>query len=197
MYDEAKITMFFAVAVHMLACTWYLIGNTTNAGWVSDSDAQDDVVHNYLTSGHWTLTQLHGSVDIYPRSTSERGFAFATVFCAFLLHALIVARSTSAVFVLNDSSAAKMLANSRRFARFRRISMPLASRLFQYLRAQHDEGLGDMLTSEHQLMSCLPEHLQMDLCAEMRMPLMLSMQFLLLICSNTMHAHRENYVMWL
>merc|ERR1712232_1411679 len=67
---------------HIIACIWYGLALESHNGldWVHQNGINDrSLAYRYTSSLHWALTQLQGSVEIYPCNAKERAFTIATI----------------------------------------------------------------------------------------------------------------------
>merc|ERR1740121_2724377 len=63
--DLCRLLMFILALNHIIACTWYAIGNSAYGrgarSWLdlafTDYGSEDDILWKYTTALHWSLTQ--------------------------------------------------------------------------------------------------------------------------------------------
>merc|ERR1719253_2317032 len=64
------------VVAHLLACVWYALGASSSEGWVQRLNFQGlSVAYLYLSALHWSLCNIHGTMEVGPGTEVERAFA--------------------------------------------------------------------------------------------------------------------------
>merc|ERR1712110_1115899 len=105
--------LFLFGFIHCSACLWFGLGNSNGAGdveigWVHYYGViYDGVFYQYATSLHWSMTQITGSMDIQPRNSYERGFAFAVLFLSSFVCCSVVSSMTSSMTRLHIVTASE------------------------------------------------------------------------------------------
>merc|ERR1712183_539457 len=103
--------MCLLVVNHIIACVWFHIGDSTEAGWMDVNFPRRgglDESHFYLISLHWALTQFHGSVGIEPHTELERFFAVYVLVLALVVYAGFVSTVTSLLWQIHTLQRSRM-----------------------------------------------------------------------------------------
>uniref|UniRef100_A0A7S0A433 Ion transport domain-containing protein n=1 Tax=Pyrodinium bahamense TaxID=73915 RepID=A0A7S0A433_9DINO len=94
--------MWVLLVAHVLACMWYNIGDD-DAGWVQAQGIQTEALTTkYLSSIHWSMSQLQGSSNVFPHTFDEYGFAIFVQVMALIMSCFFV-----------SSVVTRVLTNSR------------------------------------------------------------------------------------
>lgn len=167
----AKLISGLVIVNHLFACLWYGLGASTGNGWVSHAETEDQpLAYRYLTSMHWSLTQFHGTMEIYPRNLPERAFSVAVVLIALILFSSFLSSITNLMIQLQSLRSESVRQNRvlRTYLQQHQISQQLSVRVKKFIvgrtlqRQERDD--------EVELLRLLPEELLMDLHEETRAP---------------------------
>jgi len=172
-------SMFFNMATilvisHFLGCLWFTIGTMGIPGWLSwvkQHRLEDrDWAWQYLTSLHWSLTQLTpGSMDVQPQNIPERAVAVMVLVLGMIVFSSIVSSITAAMNSLKNITARynKQRWVLRRFLREKSISTELITRVTIYADNIIKPRLRQVSLHEVELLNLLPRSLYMDVVLEL------------------------------
>lgn len=165
------VKMFSALSgvTHVIACMWYWIGYSTEDSWAQKRGFNDDVAHGYFVALHWSLGQLHGSVDVFPTNTSERIFAVSILLCGMLIFSAFVSVITDMILQVRDHRKKKMTLkqNVNEYMYRWNVSSEVAVSAKQYL-DWHLEGVGANEHRDTETLKMLPVPLQKRILIEAR-----------------------------
>merc|ERR1719502_1613112 len=81
---------------HICACGWYAAGTHRSPGpdwdtWVYASGMHDrELLERYVTALHWSVTQVHGSMEVAPKNSLERTYAVVAIFGALFVFTVLI-----------------------------------------------------------------------------------------------------------
>jgi len=97
------------VVTHLLACVWYALGASSSEGWVRRLDFQGlSVAYLYLSALHWSLCNIHGTMEVGPGTEAERAFTVVVTFWSMILASWFISSMTEQLMCL------KLLSQERR-----------------------------------------------------------------------------------
>eukprot|EP00448_Togula_jolla_P038783 CAMPEP_0170635714 /NCGR_PEP_ID=MMETSP0224-20130122/37377_1 /TAXON_ID=285029 /ORGANISM="Togula jolla, Strain CCCM 725" /LENGTH=336 /DNA_ID=CAMNT_0010965249 /DNA_START=30 /DNA_END=1037 /DNA_ORIENTATION=+ len=162
------------VISHFLGCLWFSVGVMEISGWpswVQVYAAEDkDWSWQYLTSLHWSLTQLTpGSMDVQPQNIPERAVAVMVLVLGLVVFSSIVSSITAAMNSLKSITARynRQRWVLRRFLREQGISPELITRVTVYSDNIIKPRLREVSLSDVELLKLLPRSLYMDVVLEL------------------------------
>lgn len=164
--------VFFLVClVHVLACAWYTLGESYGDGWLHQETTRPTDDYFYLSSLHWALSQVHGSMDIVPVTARERLFASAALLGALVGNSFFVASVTSMLMQIRSLNQER----SRRHQTLRAflrdhggVTPELTYRMAKYIDTSGQ--LERIKANEADLRHILAEELQLELYTQLRLP---------------------------
>jgi len=192
-----KLTACVLVINHVVACCWFAIGNVshTEPTWVTEFKFADaDVVTQYTTSLHWSLTQFTpASMEVFPQNANERCFTLVVVVFALITFSSFVSSITSAMTHLcnMNSEYAKQSVQLNRYLRFHKISMRVAVRIRRHLARTIIKKQQRLEEDEVALLKLLSVPLLMDLRLEVYQPLLEHHPFFQRYCEANLVAMRK------
>jgi hypothetical protein len=79
---------------HILACGWYSVAihwSPKDRNWVETYNYNNaELFYSYMTSLHWSIAQIHGSMEVSPQSGLERTYAVCSLFMSLFVMAVLV-----------------------------------------------------------------------------------------------------------
>ncbi|XP_028417338.1 potassium voltage-gated channel subfamily H member 6-like isoform X2 [Dendronephthya gigantea] len=180
------LMLAFALIAHWLACIWYAIGSIeqkdpTVHGWL-DSLAEDtrqpfnSSYHDsgpsqqsrYVTALYFTLSSLTsvGFGNVSPNTNAEKIFSICVMLIGSLFYAAVFGNVAAIIARLYSSTARfhEQMQKVREFIRFYQLPKHLRHRIEDYAHHQWSYTNGiDM----NEVMRCLPDCLQADICVHM------------------------------
>jgi len=166
-----KYTIGLVLLNHILAGLWYTLGESTAEGWVDKFvENERTSVYRYFTALHWSLSQFHGSNDIYPNTTFERAVACCSVLLGLVTTAAFLSNLTNSMIMLQTLHAEHIAHQHSlcNYLREHKISGPLCSRAKNFL----ENHIMASVREEEQTktLMLLPLDMLMDLHDEARTP---------------------------
>eukprot|EP00747_Dinoflagellata_sp_TGD_P204070 gnl/TRDRNA2_/TRDRNA2_77725_c0_seq1.p1 gnl/TRDRNA2_/TRDRNA2_77725_c0~~gnl/TRDRNA2_/TRDRNA2_77725_c0_seq1.p1 ORF type:complete len:604 (-),score=71.09 gnl/TRDRNA2_/TRDRNA2_77725_c0_seq1:157-1920(-) len=120
---------------HWLACAWYAVSVPTD-GWVEYilEHQESNFEYLYTTALHWSLTNLHGSMDVHPANLPERAFSVSVLSLGLVVFSMFLSSITNMTAELQNSYAesTKRRWLLCRFLREHKVSTELAIRVKHY-----------------------------------------------------------------
>lgn len=167
-----QLVFAFVILNHFIACTWYYITHRTGSGWleqevlIESTDA--DIAEAYLLAYHWSITQFHGSMDVYPGNKLERLFAVVVLLVGMLTFSVFVSLLTNIIFQIRQAQAKKNEQQARLRSYFTRhtVSSQLMLSVKSHLQLQRE--MGNDYQDDEELLQVLPEQLKRSLLLEVR-----------------------------
>lgn len=164
-FNVLKLMICVAVLAHYLACGWYGMSVLApERGWAEQAKFVDsDSGHLYLTSLHWGLTQLQGTMEVSPVTTIERGYAVVVLYLGMIVAAAFISSLTNSmtrihqIFLEKQSHRILLL----RYLDDYHISGELSARVKNFIDLAVEEERTK--AGEVELLQILPESLRMDL----------------------------------
>lgn len=159
-----KQMVYIVIGDHFLACAWYGLGRWDKRGWVhQDGLLSMSLGYRYLTSLHWSLSQLHGTMEVHPYTANERLFATIVLVFALLCASWIVSSVTNMMIQVQQVKEVSVRdkATLRRFLTEHNVSMALSMRVKNYADELLDRQRAK--TREVNVLSQLPPVLRIDL----------------------------------
>lgn len=170
-----KLVLWLVTVNHFLGCFWYALGTATEDGWATQPEfVETTILYRYLTSVHWSLSQIHGEHLLKIHNTWERATAVLILFMALCLFSLFVSAITDLMFQLSQHTrekSTKMQALNNFFAEYR-IEKELAQKAKQELEELIE--VRECFRNDIALTEILPPRLMMDLHYEARSPILAS-----------------------
>eukprot|EP00928_Gymnodinium_smaydae_P041080 TRINITY_DN27814_c0_g1_i2.p1 TRINITY_DN27814_c0_g1~~TRINITY_DN27814_c0_g1_i2.p1 ORF type:complete len:579 (-),score=114.96 TRINITY_DN27814_c0_g1_i2:30-1766(-) len=176
MVDVLVIAFAFMGMAHIIACSWFAVGNrdTQDETWVKAHTLEERPLYlQYFMSLHWSLSQFTGGMDeIRPYNFLERLFACIAFILAYVAAAIFLGRLTSSMtqMYIISSHQAKQFQQLRRYLAQNAISDALTMRICR--NAQHAFQQHQSFTPESNvtLLDIISEPLRIDLHYESYSP---------------------------
>lgn len=174
-----KTCVFIVIFSHCTACIWWGLGDRAvdqqTVTWVSDSTygrppASLDTASlglRYVTSVHWSISQLTGGMDEFlPGNFLERIYAVVIYFCAFMAATMIVSSLTSNLTQLHiiRSGHSQKVATLKKYLKQNSISGGLALRI---QRSALHALSGDLTPEAVELLTVVSNPLRVELDYEL------------------------------
>lgn len=180
---------------HVLACMWFMVGSTSDDGWVAKGGLTDgDFLTNYLISMQWTMAQFTpGSSLVHPSTVAERFFSLGVLILGFVVATCFVSNITSTLSAVwsmkrNERTQSLLL---KKFLRQNSISRSLASRVTRYIHCVRELRQRKVHPSHVQYLTFLSGPLHVELLCELRGPQICSHRFLKEYKAVSKYAFRE------
>eukprot|EP00930_Biecheleria_cincta_P075868 TRINITY_DN6306_c0_g1_i1.p1 TRINITY_DN6306_c0_g1~~TRINITY_DN6306_c0_g1_i1.p1 ORF type:complete len:757 (+),score=97.44 TRINITY_DN6306_c0_g1_i1:75-2273(+) len=153
--ELCKVLVFCLAWIHPTACGFYAVGRSDKSGWVNYYNVNDgDLWSRYITSCHWSLSQLTGDSGHVPQTDMERTYATIALILAFLVSTLIVSNLTTIMTQsqLTVAEKSRQLITLKMFLSDNNVARQLATRIVEYAtngieeqRRSPPEGIVDLL----------------------------------------------------
>mmetsp|Transcript_113499 Transcript_113499/g.327776 ORF Transcript_113499/g.327776 Transcript_113499/m.327776 type:complete len:489 (+) Transcript_113499:373-1839(+) len=164
---------------HLTACAWWGIGDSGAKGWMlkhKEDLGLDSVsiAYAYLTSLHWSLSQLTGGMDeVKPQNLEERVFAVVIFVIFFLVAAVFVSSMTSSLTQLNmlADGSSREIATLRWYLKENSITSALSARILRTVNRALKAQRADIPEDSVDLLKHLSEPLRMELHFEQYKPI--------------------------
>mmetsp|Transcript_48603 Transcript_48603/g.141597 ORF Transcript_48603/g.141597 Transcript_48603/m.141597 type:complete len:839 (-) Transcript_48603:103-2619(-) len=196
LFDSITLWIFGS---HLIACLWYTVGSLTN-GWVVYMEGKDSAWYKYFTALHWVLTQIHGTMEVYPTNCAERIFATVATFFAFLGNTWFVSNLTYILLETQTTDRERRSRTQALFAFFAKhqVSTGLKARMRTHLALTDKRRQAS--AQEARVLDSLSAHLLADVLVEMRLPLVRMHPFFSQLCEELPRAtvalcHRGLYTL--
>lgn len=144
--DISCLLLIMAWVNHIVACMWYVIGKysrpATHATWLTNFEGKGDLAYEYSTVLHWAITQMTpGSMEVNPRSVSERLYAVCILFMGLLLGSSLIATITSIMtqYRLNLEDRSRKFMALQQFLKQQQIDAQFAMEVKLQVRARVQE----------------------------------------------------------
>jgi len=199
-----KWIFLLVIVNHILACIWYAVGNSTDAGWVQSYNwSRTDMFAKYTHSYKWSLALFAGELVREPNNALEEIVTIVVLLFAIIGSAAFVSNITTAMTRLQiiTGQQSAQLATLRRYMVDRGISRKLTLRVQQ--NAQHAvEEQKRNLPEEHvDLLKIISHPLLVEMHYEIYSPLLLEHPFFFYyndiniggirkVCHNGVHVLR-------
>jgi hypothetical protein len=172
------IVSSLVVANHLVACTWYAIGNSAKPdakSWVNRYFVLDrDVTYGefeefgwrYTTALHWSLTQFTpATMEVHPQNVGERSFAVVVLIFAMVCFSSFVSILTASFAELRkiQSNRSRQFWLLRRYMRDWGVSRETRLRIQRYLEYAFDRQSKRVQEKEVQLLELLSEPLREEI----------------------------------
>lgn len=176
------------VITHIIACSWYAIGDGKiggGQGWVreyldvKEPRAQNFWLH-YVISLQWSLTQFTPStMDLHPQTLMERTFAVLVLLFAMVTFSSFVSSITNLMTHLRTlkQAEAKQFVKLEHYLQDNHISYHLSLRVRRYLEYLCQAQGRTPQEGDVEILRKLSEPLQMELVYEVRSPRILKHPF--------------------
>jgi len=184
-----KMILIIVCTNHFIACGWWALGVSgprqggpgAERSWTSNFGLQDDdLSYQYFTALHWSLTQFTpASMEIFPRSLSERIFAVLVLVFAMIVFSSFVSSITAAMTQLRQlsSSMDKHWVMLRRYLRARNTPTALTVRIMRCVEHQLSHRKDEIPESDVALLQHLSKPLQMELLSHIYAPILMRHPF--------------------
>lgn len=171
-FDILQHLVVIIFANHMIASLWFLLGNSSGAGWVAASDIDHrQPLYKYLTSLHWSISQFHGSMEVAPQNKRERAFAVTILLLGLITFSLFVSSVTQSMVELRRCHKERNTQNRllHKYLQERNVSMALSARIKIFMKYTNKHEEHEQLDEKRiAALSKLPKNMLMDLHAEAR-----------------------------
>lgn len=155
---------------HFMACGWYGLGRHSD-GWVHNHHFIDRKVPNmYMTSLHWSLAQFQGNMEVYPILFEERVFAVVVLLIGLVGISSLLSSITNMMMELQNykRESTTQWWTLCRFLREQHVSMTTVMRVKKFMK--HIMRGNHIKKADVHLIDKLPEHLQMEIDADVYSP---------------------------
>jgi len=164
----AKHIFTIIALCHITACLWLGIGQRER-GWVYHqmrTEQGDQFLSRYMTAAHWALSQIHGSMEVYPETELERFFATIVLLGAFVLSTWFVSSMTNLMVQLQSirSGRTRLHTQLLQYMADRKLSGTLIARIKKFLESRVTSPV--LLAKEVSLLKVLPRHMLEDIYEE-------------------------------
>jgi len=163
---------------HVIACTWFAVGKSHSDGWVHRLDFDNSsVLHKYLQSYHWSLTQFQGNGVIVATTVKELVFSVILLLLALMILACFVSGLTNSMMQLMELQHERT-ARQRLFRAYlseHHISPTLSVRIRKYIAWTDTQKQQQRYNDE--IFLILPTKMLMELQDEARSPVLDSHPF--------------------
>jgi len=139
MINLVKLLFAMVLINHVIACVWYMLGDTSLAAgdrsWLDEHDTSD-LTYMYFTSLHWSLTQFTpASMDVVATNSIERFFSIVVLFFAMVAFSSIVGHITASMTHLQNLKGAQMKEFwlLRKYLKQNDINKELTTRIIKFL----------------------------------------------------------------
>jgi len=172
-----RLVVMILTLNHFVACGWYGIGLAFQPeSWVEKFSSDDRFGYRYATSLHWSLTQFTpATMEVMPTNLGERIYSVCILVMAMVVFSSFISSITEATTHLRrmKGKQAAQYSELRQYFHENKVSMHLAVRIWRYL----DHGVKiarrqRKLWRDVDMFRQLPEMLQMDLQAEVYLPIL-------------------------
>jgi len=170
----AKNLLTILALNHIVACLWYLVGSSSDDGWVRRAGLEDaDVEMQYLISLQWSMAQFTpGASPVRPITIGERVYSVSVLALALVVATCFISNITSTLSVVwssqrQGSTQALLL---RKFLRQNHISRTLGARVTRYIDCVLELRQHKVHPSRVQYLSFLSGPLHVELQSELREP---------------------------
>jgi len=181
-------TMLFSN--HVIACCWYGVGQLDydhRVTWVQVAFVPEDGLgYRYMTSLHWSLTQLMpASMEVYPRNVAERFFnLFVVLFAIFAFTSLVSNITTALTHLRNlNSKRTEQQARLRQYLEENQISRALISIIWGCVNSGLKQSDSRLHEDAVDLLALLPEGVTAALHVEIYIPILECHPFFLFYAS--------------
>lgn len=167
--QNATLLCAILFGAHVMGCMWHMVGST-DGGWSEHYHEHGSAdMEQYLASVHWSLSQIHGTTALHPNNASEYAFAIFDLLWSFVAFALFVGYTGHFIALQANAQAEKLKRTGARYIQSHGISPVLSRRMKKFIESRrHQQGLGEQLQEERNLLLMLPPFLQADLYHEAR-----------------------------
>jgi len=161
---------------HVVACFWFWLGDSSNAGWVSEAKrfyelsagTQPDMAYLYLTSLHWACTQFTpASMEVVPQTSFERLTAIVVVFSSLVLCSSFLTSITATVTAIRRRQGDYIVAHGQlvQYLQENEVPMDLGCSILDLVAAQkaRREQVKRIHEPEVTLLTTVPKSLQQAL----------------------------------
>lgn len=173
-FSFCRVLSLVLLAVHFLACVWYIIGSSSWDGWVLKDDyaSQADGWMLYVLSAHWAMAQIQGEPLISPGNYEEIVLSLVVLVAASVLCAYFVGTVTNTLLAIEAMHSEKTARQRalRQFLKNNNVSQKLAIRMRHVLRRSVHSKL--KTADEEAMLAELPPDVLTQLDAELRTPLL-------------------------
>jgi len=164
-FDISMRMLSLLLVSHLVACIWYGLGTQGDGDrkWVHQTGTDDgSVSYRYATSLHWALSQLHGTMEVYPYNLTERLFAVIAILSALMMFSSTLASITSSMTYLQHMSAdkARQFWMLRRFFREHGFHGVAKKRIEQYIEWAYNKQQKHVQEKDVALLCLLSEPLR-------------------------------------
>lgn len=176
-----KIMCFVVCFVHIIGCFWFLVGESDeNDSWIIEhSMYNSSFAYQYMTSFHWSLSQLSGTMEVGPQNLGERIFAVGALLVAWMISASAVSVITTAMtrdsfFNIQGSMESVKL---RKYLLEHCISRKLMARILRNASYAVAERTRNVTEDNLELLKLVSEPLRVELHFEVCSPILSSHPF--------------------
>jgi len=183
----ASMTVFrwlmgVAVLCHIIACTWYSIGQLSMdepafaRSWVRELEAehpQASQFFRYLVSYHWAFAQFTGAQSPYhPMNVAEESFVFCLLFFGLVIFSSFVGSVTAAITGFRARAREKQVQKIvlQKYAYQNNVSLELWNRMIHFLARKREKAR--VLEKDVEVLPFLSPTLQAELRTEVFSPVL-------------------------
>lgn len=173
-----RIFVEFSVAMHLITCAWFWLGDNVSGGWTSEEHMGGTTVfYKYFYASRWTIAQISGRTDVVIRTAPEYTFTCFVCVFGFCALSLIISSITNTMIELSalHRERTEQLGLLLGYLQRHRLSAALSMRMKMHFNAQLKER-GDSPNDEPML-QLLPKQILMDVFHEIRGPVVTSHPF--------------------
>lgn len=173
-----KLVIYIVLVNHYIACAWYWLSQITDddRNWAKKFlNDTDTMSYAYATSLHWSLTQFTpASMEVVPQNSWERFFNSFVIIMAMVTFSSFVSSITSAMTHIRNINARQVEQQSRirQYFHQNKISHELASRVWHWLRMNHNLAGRMMKEEDVPVLAMLPQRIRDQLRMEVFMPML-------------------------
>lgn len=191
-FSLVKLIVCLTAMSHYFACGFYAVGvSGSDDGWVAKYGFKgESLEYRYFSSFHWALTQIQGSIDIYPCTTAERVYAVINSVVTIIVMGGFIGWISNFMIELQKLKSDELQRQWEltRYLHDRQISPELSVRVKNWFR-----NLAEMKKSkaDRKLIDNLPEQMRLDLEHEIKGPGLVMHPLLRVLMSKDDHMAEQ------
>jgi len=162
--------VFMLFICHYVACLWVWVAyNHVGGTWLRHLDGDENPLHHYMASLHWSLTQfMPAPMDIGPTNATERCFAICIVLCACVVFSSFVGGITAKITEIRQLKQAEIAKEEhlRRYLSVRGVSFATGHGIWTFLKKNKSGAQKHICEADVEVLDQIPTSLRMKLRRE-------------------------------